>query len=409
MRKAFSLLYWKDIIIGCARALASFSATIVVLPALVILALMRRWMPIRFGFFTADRIGHWIFDLEYYLSERSLDQKPHHDFFFHIGTTCNYQLEDMAKRNLYLNRVNKLFFLAANSIPWVKNLLIIEPMRTVNGSTDPDGLFFSTRTQLHFTPQEHRAGNLYLSQNGISETDQLVCLIVRDSAYLNTAFPGRDWRYHDYRDTDIADYGPAIMALADRGFWVFRMGKIVRKPLTVRHPRIIDYAKREDRSDFLDLWLIHRCAFCISTSTGLDSVALAFRKPIVTVNLLPISDVRSSHNVVVAPQHLRWTSSGTHLTLDEYLTHNYHSGEAYFRRDIAITHLEPDIIRLAAIEMANRLSTDNPNRQKASQHNQNLFWEKVMARPETKYQHSFLHPDATLCDAFLQNVPDWLD
>ena len=51
---------------------------------------------------------------------------------------------------------------------------------------------------------------------------------------------------------------------------------------------MIDYATSDDRSDFLDIWLMANCYFCITTGTGLDEVAGFWGIPSVFVNLLPL-------------------------------------------------------------------------------------------------------------------------
>ena len=43
------------------------------LPFAVAIRLIRPWYLVRFGYFTVDRIGHWAFDLEYYLTEVALN------------------------------------------------------------------------------------------------------------------------------------------------------------------------------------------------------------------------------------------------------------------------------------------------------------------------------------------------
>ena len=113
----------------------------------------------------------------------------------------------------------------------------------------------------------------FLKHLGIGDADKFVCLMVRDSEYLNDQFhPKWDWTYHDYRDTSIHTYKEAIEALANLGYWVFRMGKKVKEPLNISHPRVIDYANLEMRSDLLDIWLPAKAYFSISTSNGLDAV-----------------------------------------------------------------------------------------------------------------------------------------
>ena len=88
----------------------------------------------------------------------------------------------------------------------------------------------------------------------MKNNEKFVCLIVRDSAYLPTINNKNKWEYHNFRDSDIDTYEKAALALAEKGYWVFRMGKVVRKPFKADHPNILDYANSNYRSDFLDIW-----------------------------------------------------------------------------------------------------------------------------------------------------------
>ena len=73
-----------------------------------------------------------------------------------------------------------------------------------------------------------------------------VCLHIRDSAYLaavtNALGEKADyWDYHSYRNSDIDNCREAIVYLIERNYWVFRMGKVVEKPLLIGHKNFIDY------------------------------------------------------------------------------------------------------------------------------------------------------------------------
>ena len=115
---------------------------------------------------------------------------------------------------------------------------------------------------------------------GIPNGAKFVCLLVRDQKYLNSQYSESNWDYHNYRDADIDNYKKAALYLAENGFYVLRMGKCVDKAFDVGHSNVIDYANHELRSDFMDIYLAARCYFYISTLTGLDAVALAFRRPV---------------------------------------------------------------------------------------------------------------------------------
>jgi len=73
-------------------------------------------------------------------------------------------------------------------------------------------------------------------------------LLVRDSAYLsqNPLHKNKKFDYHNYRDTDIYNYVESVQALVDKGYWVIRMGQIMRKRLLIQHKRIINYPFVED-------------------------------------------------------------------------------------------------------------------------------------------------------------------
>lgn len=136
-----------------------------------------------------------------------------------------------------------------------------------------------------FTDEELQRGRRLLADLGIGEGQPFVCLAVRDGAYLQATQPERDWAYHDYRDSRIDSYLLMAERLADAGYVVLRMGAVVAEPFASADPRIIDYANSGLRSDFADIFLFANCAICISTSTGVDSVAMLFRRPLVLVNL----------------------------------------------------------------------------------------------------------------------------
>ena len=118
---------------------------------------------------------------------------------------------------------------------------------------------------ISFTSKEEFKGKEILKKNGIPENAKFVCMLVRDSAYLDRDkhFSLREWKYHNFRDGDIDNYVLAAEELARRGYYIFRMGVKVLKPLISSNPKIIDYANSEMRSDFMDIYLGAKCSFCI--------------------------------------------------------------------------------------------------------------------------------------------------
>lgn len=136
-----------------------------------------------------------------------------------------------------------------------------------------------------FDGDERGRGEALLRDLGIPAGMPYVCLAVRDGAYLRAVDTVRNWDYHDYRDSKIVDYEAMVTRFVERGYAVVRMGRIVESAMHSESPAVIDYANSSMRSDFADLWLFAHCAFCITTSTGMDALASTKRRPLGFVNI----------------------------------------------------------------------------------------------------------------------------
>ena len=332
------------ILIG--RKLIRWVGVAAAMPPVCLFRVLRPLIEVRYGYIYADRIGHFAFDLEFYLTESKIFPPIGRtiDLFFLLGRPCNAAIHEMMKRHVVVNSFVEYLFAAEKLIPGKRNL--IYPARLRTGSTDPQGLFSKIPPQLTFSDRQSEEGLNYLRSIGCSGDERIVCLIVRDPAYLDRTRSDRDWGYHKYRDSNIDNYKDVARHLAEKGYWVFRMGKIVEHRFTVDHPRVIDYANSDQRSDLLDVWLLSRCSFVISTSVGLDSVADAFRKPLVFVNFLPLAWFQTWSHCMLAPSHLYWRSSGRELTCHEHLLNSYLRNNDYDSAGI-------DVAELSSIEILN--------------------------------------------------------
>jgi putative glycosyltransferase (TIGR04372 family) len=125
-----------------------------------------------------------------------------------------------------------------------------------------------------------------LQLNGIDVDKKWVCILARGSEYLGNVQSDYKWDFNSYRNSNIDTYIDAAEYLASKNILVFRMGTHVSQPFkSKKTDLIIDYANSNWRSDKLDIFLAANCLFFISSSTGLDAIAFARRKPMLTVNL----------------------------------------------------------------------------------------------------------------------------
>lgn len=283
-----------------------YIAALLFLPVIILLVMIRRWVLITFGSLVSTRIGHFADNPEQAICAADLrlfdlGQRCIGIWCFAVrpGTitpdVCNTQLAIMWKRVMYIWPV-WLIVPAIKAAQWVptghKHVRVMDSIG-LDGDHDVYDFYGKCNTHLSFSAEEIELGHNLLKEFGIKSTDDIVCLHVRDSSYLNTYHAGKDWTYHNYRDSDINTYAEAAILLAEKGSYVFRMGKSASKPFNVQHDRVIDYAFSKKRSDFLDVFLAWRCKFAISTGSGWDSLPAVFRRPIAYVNFCPLGHVHS--------------------------------------------------------------------------------------------------------------------
>ena len=300
-----------------------FTGFLICLPVLVPSVLVLRALApiylVRFRELLSSRIGHLAIEPEMYLARRNLaaDRKRGIDLFYlDAGNLCNRQLARMWARKLCISRWVRPVHRANKLFPgWERHEI---PWRDAFGPKDDE--LSRTSPHLTFTEDEIVRGEEMLRTLLGDRTGPIVCVFNRDPAYLDQHSPDRSWRYHDFRDAEIENYIPAMEWLAAKGYVVFRMGAVVKSPLPKDlHPNVIDYATLH-RSDFMDIYLIHRCAFQIVASSGLANLGTVFRKAQAWANVVPLlsATVPIVHpEEIVMPKLYRCTREDRILSVKE--------------------------------------------------------------------------------------------
>jgi len=348
--------------------------------ALIFIRLVRPWILVRIGWINSTRIGHMAANMELRLC--AIDAglcKPAGRYFDLWCCTqehaCNEQLLKMWKRRVVI-------------LPrWSLTVLAHLNLRIKGGELhhldqysdrDIHNLLDSTQPQLTFTEQELKQGQQRLLDMGIPKGEKFVCLVVRDASYLSYMYGKSDWQYHNHRDSDIQSYVLAAEELANRGYYVIRMGAKVHASINSTHPKVIDYAANGKRSDFMDIYLGAKCEFCISTSTGFDAVPLIFRRPIVYVNMVPPGWLFTfSKRFLAITKHHFFTSENRELTLREIFSKDIGfctSNSEYESKGVHLIDNTPEEIRDVVIEMAERLE-GNWSPREGDEVLQHKFWE----------------------------------
>lgn len=359
--------------------------------SLMIVLLMRLIRPfclVRLNRIIGWRIGHFAANLELYLCEREVGINTpsgrHLDVWYHLCDVCNKQLDTMWRRRLHIGP-GRLLRLADR----INSLLPGGTVHKIGDNTcfdrDVHNLVDRFSPHLTFLDKEEAWGKSGLRALGIPEGAPFVCLIVRDSSYLHNQSAHIDWSYHNYRDCNIQNYVLAAQKLVERGYYVVRMGAVVEAEMDVDDPMIIDYATNGMRSDFMDIYLGAKCAFCINGNSGFEALPYVFLRPMVYVDYVPLGIMRTDSQRLIATIKKHWLrNEGRFMTFQEIVE----SGADYFFHsnnfeEIGIDLLEstPKEIAAVVLEMEERLK-GTWQITKEDEELQKKFWEFF---PKTPY------------------------
>ena len=296
---------------------------VIALPLVIIYFLLYPFIKFRFVKLIGSALGHYAVTTELLLSEMDALKNDKFKTLFYLEhslyeqSICNEQLHAMWKRIIFIlplqvsgiaHALDKfLMILLKNTAYGMNGIKSRYENRWVR---DPKSLLMNTPSHLTFTADEHRYAQEQLQKINIQQHDKYICLFVRSSAY-NSHHP--TWNYPE-RNVDIKTYMKAAHFLAEKGYYVLRMGKVVDDTIDSSHPRIIDYARSEIRSDFMDIYLSACCYFFITTGSGLDGIPQIFKRPILYTNCFILPHIASWYpHTLFTIKHLQSKKSGEFL------------------------------------------------------------------------------------------------
>ena len=327
------------------------------LPFLFFLIIIYPFIKIKVGFLHSDRIGHFTLNTELYLLEKKNKKIKSIDLFY-LGrkNVCNKTLERLWRKELIIFPRLILRPLCLQ-IRFFKFLEFLRCGHTVCGQRDILNLLDQYPATIKLNHHDLTNGDNERLKIGLPKNAKFVCLIVRDSSYLEKLY-GQKMSIHDYRDADINDFVNACEALTELGYYVIRMGVVVKKPINTNNKMIIDYAYNNLRTDFMDVYLASQCEFCITTGTGFDGTTLMFRKPNIYVNIAPLFDLRMECSSLLSiPCHYYSKKLSRKLTISEITNSKsaVYANSKHFQDDgIELIKNSAEEIKQLAIEAAKR-------------------------------------------------------
>ena len=207
-----------------------------------------------------------------------------------------------------------------------------------------------TTSHLAFSSTERIEAQSALRKMGMDVDRPFVCLVARHGGEHDSSL----------RNRSIEDFELSVEALTRRGITIVRMGSKDSPPLRSSSPLVIDYANSEHKSELVDIYLLAHCHFIISTMSGPDAMALAFRRPALYIDIVHYSLCFTGSALTTwTPAKIVHETTKQPLSLREV----FESKAGYFWKDsqfasagLEVLRSTPDEIRSYVMEMVDRQS-----------------------------------------------------
>lgn len=309
---------------------------IILTPIYTIIFFLRPLIEVRFGNIDITRIGH---SLNYELFKLYEKEKKYIIIWFINSPVCNNQLYKIFQRNFFF--FQKFHILYDTTQFFSKYFKFLRKIIYEVDLYDYKNFLEKKKIALDLTTDELKYGEEKIKDFGIPKKAKIVCINIRTKDYLKKQFPRKDFSYQDYRNAKVKNFIPIINNLLKKGFYVIRMGKNVKNKINIKHKNFLDYPFSTLKSDFMDLFLIKKCHFFIGSNTGLDCIAIIFRKPLLCLNMLPVSlFYLFKKKILITPKILFRRNKKLRLSqIFDLDIHNCSSFKCYGKKKISIKEL----------------------------------------------------------------------
>lgn len=274
--------------------------------------------------------------------------------------------------------------------------------------------FSTSKPILRLTEDEQSFARTTLLDFNLDPNKPLVCVFVRDSAYLNEVEQRRNINrsYHNFRNANIKNYELAINWLIDSGFQVIRIGELVERSAEINRQGFFDYAFSKYRTAKLDVCLIGISEFVLGTASGPTDVATVLGVPHLATDYAPFHLVPLGANDMYLPKKIYDIKTGEMIPFVKYFNSFSKTeklteilsvitdGNLWNEHQVGFCDNTSDEILSAVKEMINRLKgTLDLSEEERDLHLRyfELYWSKNPLRPpKTPIGTEFLKKNSEL-------------
>ncbi len=365
---------------------------------IIIIRLISPIYLIRWNCTVSTRIGHYVDNMNMYLCEKEIGKikikVKHLDIFYDREQVCNKQIQKMLRRKVIflpwfimhpISTLNEYFFdkifdsKRKHDIGYYRELGKVEknlvpPLYSWDNLNSVD----QAKVQLFFNQNEIDDANQKMKKIGINPNDKVVSIILRDKDYLERNYKNINWLHHSLRDTDLGFYEKTIKYLIEQRIKVIVFGRKrenLKDEILKNESNVYFYEDILLKSDLMNIYLLYKSMFVISSVTGLDSVPASFKIPVIEVGVVPFCLQRTYSNLYLSLFKNYFSKTlNRNLTMKEIFENELFDidGNSFLDDELNLVHPTEDDIKDACEEMMKKISK-NYIQKNENIHNQEKF------------------------------------
>ena len=168
----------------------------------------------------------------------------------------------------------------------------------------------------------------------------------------------------DLRNRDIEEFEASILLLIETGHNVIRLTSHTNNPLQLKSPHLLDWQVTKFGKQGDELALVSGASFVVSTTTGIDCLALAFRRPVLYVDVARLFYVFLGTELTTfqMPQVTDW-ESGEPINLEQILERGLgfsKNTQSFVDARVRIVNSSPEQLASVIREYISTVSSEYP-------------------------------------------------
>jgi len=323
------------------------------IPLILLFFFVRIFKDFRINKIISHTIGEMTTPIEIYICERKEGFKKFSVIWFMEKTIANEFIKKKWSQKLFIlprhilepiyilfrsHKIFDIFLVDYSKEPKeVKRTLYENTVKRI----DDKNVLLKHKPSIDFNFEEKKLGNDYLKKIGL-QNKAFFTFASRSSQFKNE-------KILTARNSNIYNKIPALKFMISKGYNAIRMGKNETKKIIFNDPNIIDYAISNDRSDFLDIYLISKCEFMISSNSGINELPVLFRKPRLIVDYYDIPALEFHPlKLMIIPKKFKNLNTGNLINFEEAFKKRLN----YIHINSKVNELGYDIIDNNELEIA---------------------------------------------------------